>query len=423
MIVRQIEIEHRRRAQRNLQIRLKVGGREGVQAVGGCCVVVAVQRGQLEQRLARLAEHLWRCWRCGAIARFRIEQDGFNDGSEVAVNTAAVVREYLCDAADVRGRRIAGGEALDQLPRDERCDVRMVGKDRQALVEIVLAAVAGRQRLRRTVGVVAAIAEQRLRVGFVVMVVIADHRRVVGRRPVAARRVAVEAAGVAPPGEHLRVCAHGRLRIRRNRLAGGVGLWVAAGRIDRREIRMAQHQPDREQLHDLARIVFVRVGTECWIAGFVAPIGQHLAHRRAARDVIEQRRKRAGTVDAASVVPTDAVTCERVVVLGECHRIATEHALRIRCHHDLAECPRHALAQLIRRRDGRLQPCLQPVVLAGIGQHRNAVGLLDVGTFGRGRHRQLLIDPLRIADSAQVRDLGGGRSERGHTEKARGFGV
>jgi hypothetical protein len=57
---------------------------------------------------------------------FGNRENGCPHGLEIAAHAGAIVREGRGDAADVSGRRIAGHQALDHLPREERAGVRMV---------------------------------------------------------------------------------------------------------------------------------------------------------------------------------------------------------------------------------------------------------------------------------------------------------
>ena len=249
------------------------------------------------------------------------------------------------------------------------------------------------------------------------MRLVAEHRQVVGDGPAAAvGRVAVESVRVgrivSQPGEDSRVGGDDARCVRRYR--------VAAVEL-RRKIEIAFDQADGKQLHDLARVVFVRRQVQRGVALVVLHVGQHFRHRRAVGDVGEQGRIDACVVRARAVEVTERVARQRVVILGEGDRIVAELVALIAGDEYLRQRPCSTLAQLIRRRDRSLEPRGAAIGLAGI--LHAGVERLDAGPFERSRHRQLLIDPLAVADAAQMCDLGRGRPERGHGQEARRLGV
>ena len=60
------------------------------------------------------------------VARFVVEQDGLDDGLQVAADAGAVVIEDLRDAVNVIAAGVAGHQALNEFAADERRDVLVV---------------------------------------------------------------------------------------------------------------------------------------------------------------------------------------------------------------------------------------------------------------------------------------------------------
>ena len=155
-VCRYEEVEHRRREQRTLaedDVRVL----QAVLPVGRGRIVGAPQLDQAQQRFLHLARDVARC--TGGRARFRIEQDRLGDGAEVAAARLPVVVEDRRNARDVAARRVTGDEALDQLARDERADVRVIEYVVERGFEVLLRCLAGRQHGKSD----ARVAEQPLR--------------------------------------------------------------------------------------------------------------------------------------------------------------------------------------------------------------------------------------------------------------------
>ena len=175
-------------------------------------------------------------------------------------------------------------------------------------------------------------------------------------------------------------------------------------------VRIEPDQPDRKQLHDLARVVFVGadVGVEIRLA--VLEHRQVVAHDRTQGHVFEQ----------VAVVAEGAVD-EQVVVVGHRDRIAFDGAALVRNDEQLTEREGNTLAQLIRCGDG-VQP---PGFLATVLVDLEAGGSLrlEIGPVMRCRQAGLVCEPCVVADRAQAGDFGAARAERGLSQEARGFGI
>src|SRR5208337_915647 len=74
---------------------------------------------------------------------FRIEENGGDDGLQIATHAAAVVVEDLGNTADISGTRIAGDQFLNQLLANKWAHVGVIENVLQAGVEIGLDVAAG----------------------------------------------------------------------------------------------------------------------------------------------------------------------------------------------------------------------------------------------------------------------------------------
>ncbi len=199
-------------------------------------------RGQqphdIGHELGRLAELAVRRIELRRSARFRIKQDRPHGRFEVAAQSAAVVREYGGDAADIPWRRIASDEFLDQLLRNEwpgiGMDEDVANRKREILRHREV------RRSDRSLG-------QRFRAEIV--------------RPGALLHATVEVARIErargharcrrirPASENSGECDDLLLLVRRDR---------PSLRVDeRRAVRLQLHRAYREQLQQLASVVLV----------------------------------------------------------------------------------------------------------------------------------------------------------------------
>ena len=68
-----------------------------------------------------------------------VEQDGLDDGGEIAADAVAVVVEFLHNTIEILAARITGDEPLDQLAADERPDILIVENRIERLFQILRA--------------------------------------------------------------------------------------------------------------------------------------------------------------------------------------------------------------------------------------------------------------------------------------------
>ena len=211
-----------------------------------------------------------------------------------------------------------------------------------------------------------------------------------------------EGARPVPSREHVREPFDDRLVVRRDRLVVGVQL--------RRAVRVELDQADREELHELARVVLVGADIELRVR---LPVPQHReidAHHRVQRDLLDQLAEIA-----------EGVARERVVVVREADRIPVGER-DLRGDQDLRQRPCHALAQLVAAPHRVLEPDV-PALKIELGvvetrRGRDRPCRLHVGELRGRRQLHLLVDPARVrgcrvAERDQTFRLGFGRAERG----------
>ncbi len=238
-----------------------------------------------------------------------------------------------------------------------------------------------------------------------------------------ARLREVRGAGVGPARVRVREPFDDRLRIRRNGLAGAVEL--------RRAVDGELHEPDREELHQLARIVLVGSDVGRGIGLLVAEHAQVDAHRGMQRDGFDQL-----------AVIAKPPRREQIVVGGQRIRLVAERA-DLRHDHDLRQRERDALAQLVGAGHGVAEPDVDAIAVQVLDvlrhrqrlymrqlERRGAQELLvdprfvaernDAVRFGlRGAHRGLVEEPERVGlADARNRGLGRCRRRRGRRRAA-----
>ena len=311
-------------------------------------------------------------------ARLGVEQDGADDGLEIAARVRAAAIEDRRDPGDVGRARVARDQVLNQLLRDERADVRIVEDVVDRVVQVPGRALARGQHHA---------VQQGLRLP-VVLGLVGHHRVDVVRHARSGR------GRETPAGEDASEVVDVVLRVGRNRLSLVVEL--------RRAIDIEPHSTDREQLQDLARVVLVRPGARVVVDVEVVP------HRRIERDVVEQL----------------AVVAERVAIedLKVGRHPAWLRDFDAGDDDDLVQRERDALAQLIFAVERvHEEPVLQRVhrvVVALTGRSVRAGGgvarrrIERQRRIARDRRLELLLEECLEADLADVLDQLGRRSPR-----------
>jgi hypothetical protein len=209
------------------------------------------------------------------------------------------------------------------------------------------------------------------------------------------------ACGARPPParEHVREAFDDGLIESRNGLAQRVAL--------RRAVRVELHEADGEQLHELARVVFVGADISRRVRFLIAEHREVHAHHRVQRHVLHQ---------GAEVA--ECVARQRVVVVGEPERILCERDLRH--HHDLRQRPGDALAQLVVAVHDVLEPDVDPLLvqLANLETGRNRIRQRGphVRQLQRRLRDELLVDPAcvfrRVIERTEALRRGLRRAER-----------
>ena len=201
-----------------------------------CCIERPRCRSHEQHRFAQLAVA---GIELDCTARFRIGQDGIDHGFHIAAHALTVVVEHGGNAAYIVGRRVTGHQLLDELLADEGTDVGMHEDIVDCIGEIRLDRLPRRQRHS---------VEQGLRALVVVRV---DRNHVAEEilRIVLACRNSGEHR-VGPAREHVRESLY--------RVALIIGRYRRAASIENQRTVLVQlRNPDREQLHDLSRVVLV----------------------------------------------------------------------------------------------------------------------------------------------------------------------
>ena len=313
-----------------------------------------------------------------------------------------VVVEHGCDARHVSPRRVARDEALDELSRDERSDIRVIEDIIERGLEVLLRGLTlGQDRLCDT-----RVAQQFLRARRVLLR-IRLHRLNLGRVRAPGLREE-RSARVVPTGEDVgKALDHGLV----------VGGKRIAGRVHRHApVRVQLYQPDREQLHELAGVILVGADVARRVGLPVAEHVEERAHRRVQGHVFHQ---------LAEV--TERSAGEQVVIIRGRKRHLEQFAV-LRHNHDLRKREGNALAQLI----GRAHRMLEPDVLARVVEHpgtlRDGVFGLHGGQLQRWPDCHLLVDPLRVglarvAECDQPIDLRAGRTERRLVQETKCLGA
>jgi hypothetical protein len=291
---------------------------------------------------------------------------------------------------------------LDQLSRDEGTDVRVMKNVIERRFEILFRRLTGGQhRLRDT-----RVAQQFLRTRRVLLRV-RLHRLDLSR--VRSLRLREESRpGVVPSGEDVCKALDHRLVVGRKRIAGAVHRHAAVG--------LQLHEPDREQLHELAGVVLIGADVARRIRPLVAEHIEVRSHRRVQGDVFDQLAEL-----------TERAAGEHVVIVRGRKRHKEQFAV-LRYNHDLRESEGNALSQLIRRARRMLEPDVLARVLEHPGTLRDGVFGLHRGQLQRWPDCHLLVDPLRIglarvAKCGQPIDLRAGRTERRLVQETKGLGA
>ncbi|MBK8741261.1 MAG: hypothetical protein IPM02_17850 [Betaproteobacteria bacterium] len=174
----------------------------------------------------------------------------------------------------------------------------------------------------------------------------------------------------------------------------------------RRAVGIELHQPDREQLHDFARVVFVRLEARGRVLLVITQHVEVVTHRRMQRQVLEQRPVIAEGVAVEHVHPRR----QRPGVLV---RRDIGH------DHDLGERERDPRAQLVFVEQELLPDCLVRVLL--VDAVTAVPDRLQIVDMRRPRgYRILRVEPRAVAVLRQRVDLGHGlRAERRLREEAR----
>ena len=290
-----------------------------------------------------------------ALARLAVHQDRLDRARERAALPGGVSVEHRRDVGDVARARVARDEALDELLRDERADVRVHERVVERHREILLGALARRHREA---------VEQHLLTGGVVLGVGRHRREVV----FALGPGEVVDVPEVPARERVREALDDGLVVGRQRHAVGAEL--------RRAVGVQLLEPDREQLQQLPGEVLVGADVALGIGAPVALHGQVLAHDGVQRHLLEQ-----GAVVAEGVPDEDVVVVREPLLLG------AEPALAPRHDEDLGQREGHALAQLVVGLDGHAPPLVDLLVPA------SGVPAAHARQHQRGGHRHLCVDP------------------------------
>ena len=303
-----------------------------------------------------------------------VGEDGRDRCLHVALGAARVAVECGRHALHVSRRRVARDQALNQLSADERADARLTHEGTDRELQAGLAVVAGWHRD----------AEKSRAAGFVpgrARAHRANHR--VGWP-------GGRAGCQSPAGEHPRELGHVGL---------GVGRLRRAVDQHGRTVEVEFLQADREQLHHLARIVFVGLAAGGRVALVVVQKAQVSAHRGRLRDEGEQ-----------VAVVAEGVGFEPVEKRARREAAIGQHDSVQRDHEDLAQRQRDPLAQHIGARD-QLAPHRARDARAVDAGEVGRRGLVVVGAHPvdmalAARQRVLLIDPALHAERANVLDVG-----------------
>ncbi len=355
-----------------------------------------------ENGLAHLAE-AWVAELCGR-ARLRVKQDRCDGGAQVAPLAGACSPlsrgeaprvERLGDARYVSRRWVARHQTLDELPRYEWADVRMVRNrvERDAQVPVGIGGRACRDHrreealLRNRVEARVALHEEHFAVRIL-------------RAAAVEARVGLVRARPAESREHARQ-------------ADDVAAVVSLHRLPvdelRRAVRVQFVETDGEELHHLARVVLVGHAIARRVLLAVAQVRQVEAHHRMERDLIEEL-----------AVVAEGVPAEHVEIGSDAALELGDGRVLERDHEDLRQRERDTPAQLILARRGFPPERIHhvAVVEALTGGEARAHGV-DVCLVRAARHEELILEPGAVAVRFDFVDLGFGRAERGLIEEAR----
>ena len=341
---------------------------------------------EAQHRLAQLAGG--RVGQRGGVgARLGVEQHRAHHRPQVALDAGAVVVEGRRHARHVGRAGLARDQALDQLAADEGAHVGVRDERIERQPQARQAVGAGRDHA----------AEKALLAGLVARRDL-HHRR---DHPAGVVDGADRGVGL-PAGEDAGELADVGLAVALERDAVGAEARAAVG--------CELHQPDREQLHQLARVVLVGQAAGRRVGLAAALVREVAAHRDAGRDLLEQRAVRAEGVGLQDVEE------------GGRRELAERGAGDVgdRHHDQLRQRQRHPLAQRVGPAD-QLAPHHRigagRVVLVGDRVQALAAQPFDVRRAARQRH--LLVEPAGIAERLHPGDIGRRAGERGLRQEAR----
>ncbi len=317
-----------------------------------------------------------------------VEQNRLDDGLHAPAHAVPVVGERRRDALDVSGARVRGHEALNEAARDEGTHVRMPEQVVNGGVDVLQAGLP-----RGNVPP----ANEVFRAGFVVLFVHA-HRP----RP---HRLAVAEVAVGTverkAREDLRQLGDVVVVVRGNRLPASVP--------QVRSVRFELEQPDRKELHDLARVVLVGESPAAGIGLVVAEMREVRPHDGVERDVPKN----------VPVVP-ERVPQQHVVVVRGADRASRHGVGIVGDHEDLAQRQRDPLAKRIRTAHDLVPPRPTPVLRRHL--QPRAEPLVEEGLVVADRPRELLVEPEVGAEARGALDLSVVGAERGLRQEARSLG-
>ena len=222
----------------------------------------------------------------------------------------------------------------------------------------------------------------------------------IGRAAAVEARVRRVLRRPAPAGEHARE-------------TGDVGIGVGLDRLAVDELGRAVEvdlgEPDREELHHLAREVLVGHAAGERIGLLVAQVREVDAHDRARRHRFEQR-----------AVVAERMLAEQVDVVGEAVADVGDGAAFSGYDDDLRQRVLHTLPQLVRCRNRLLPERVLHEGEVGAEQQHVVVGL-HIGQVGGPGQRELLVDPAAETERLYAGDLGFGGTEARLHQEARCF--
>ena len=311
-----------------------------------------------------------------AASRLVIQQDGPHHRFQIAPDALPVVIENGGDAIEITRARVARHQPLNQLPANKRPDIRMI-EDR---IEGGGKVLCGRLSSRDQHTVQDCLGISRVMAGHV------DHRVTPVGRWIENRRICGLRVG---PTRKDRGRSEDRLLVvGRNRQPDG-----AEGQAS---IKIEMIEADREQLHDLTGVVFVRqprTGSVCLIVLEHVEISPH---RGIEGDVLEELAK----------IPKGAID-QDIIVGRERSRLVTQISGGIRNHQDFTQSEGNPLSQLVGSRN-RVGP---PGIVRLSDGWRVDSRRIHEREMRRGRRRKLVVQ-----ESVEALALDGRNQRRGRAK-------